>query len=438
MKYRLRGNFYIIISVITLLFILLASSSLIDQIPIINNSAIDMKTSNIQDINNGNFTGIYNKVNITQLAQRLENDPNFNVLNDKFSISMDYNSYVGDASAEFNVTEISYYNISRIELQIKNISSQPTWKDLENNYSTSFYSFHASSNPRMMGVTFNIESDYERLETVSFYGRVVYSSGNYSIEIWNRTNQWNGNPSNMLWKRILTNEIGAATQWWTIDIGGLNLSRGSYVFVINAWNLTHTGVEEVAWSYLWDSTLDPTDNINETTVYKRLITWAEEPDVDLSFKYRTTLIDNQNNTLTNINPNRINMTLTALGSTIDVPDNGTLIFDNINENSNITCLLKANSSFSVNYTWFAWYYNYTNSTNTIYSSHFGHSNTTWNFNFTVNFPSNTYNYSFKINKLIPQWKLIHAYNDTTMNNDKIADILKSGNYYIVQNSSILG
>ncbi|MHA1253543.1 MAG: hypothetical protein ACTSRP_26450, partial [Candidatus Helarchaeota archaeon] len=92
MKYRLKVNFYIIISVITLLFSLLASSRLIDQIPTINNSAIDMKTSNIQEINNRNFTGIYNKVNITQLAQRLENDPNFNVLNDKFSISMDYNS----------------------------------------------------------------------------------------------------------------------------------------------------------------------------------------------------------------------------------------------------------------------------------------------------------------------------------------------------------
>ncbi|MHA1271663.1 MAG: hypothetical protein ACTSPY_17860 [Candidatus Helarchaeota archaeon] len=438
MKYRLKLNFYIIISVITLSFILLASSSLIDQVPIINNSAIDMKTSNIQEINNGNFTGIYNKVNITQLAQRLENDPNFNVLNDKFSISSDYNSYVGDASAEFNVTEISYYNTSRIELQIKNISAQPTWKDLENNYSTSFYSFHESSNPRMMGVTFNIKSDYERLESVSFYGRVVYSSGNFSAEIWNRANQWSGTPNTILWKKIMTSEIGVATQWWTIDIGGLNLSKGSYVFVLNGWNLTRTGIEEIAWSYLWDSTLDPTDNINETTVYKRLISWAEEPDIDLSFKYRTTLIDNQNNTLTNINANSINMNLTALGSTIDVPDNGTVIFDNINENSNITCLLKANSSFSVNYTWFAWYYNYTYSTNTTYSGLFGHSNTTWNFNFTITFPNNSYNYSFQAFKLLTPWSLIHAYNDSSKNYDKVSEIIDEGTYYSIQNSSILG
>ncbi|MHA1275444.1 MAG: hypothetical protein ACTSQS_18750, partial [Promethearchaeota archaeon] len=382
--------------------------------------------------------GVGNSCNVIQYVQRQDSSTNFEVLKPKFGIPSNLQSYVGNVSGNINITEIKGYNISKIQINITNITTRPTWKDVENNYSSNFYSIHSASNPRMYGDVFNIYSEYERLERISFYGRVVYSSGNYSIEIWNRTNQWSGTPSSMLWKKILTNEIGPATQWWTIDIGGLNLSRGSYVFVINAWNLTRTGVEEVAWSYLFDGIVDPTDNKNETTVYKKMLSWSEEPDVDLSMKYETTIIDNQNNTLTNINGSRIDMNITVCGTTKDVPNNGSLTFTNLNEVGNVSCLIDANSSFIINYSWSAHYYNFTKTTISRYTYSMGNINSTWNFNFTVSFPLNSYNYSFKVIKNSPEWILIHAYNSSSQLYDKSNEIIQIENEFYVLNTSLLG
>ncbi|MHA1252863.1 MAG: hypothetical protein ACTSRP_22945, partial [Candidatus Helarchaeota archaeon] len=396
---------FIIISLI-LPFILLNSqyvmnhsSKNLDDLSKITNSTIDTISKN-------NFTGSYNKTKVIQYAQRIVNNPGYTITNNKLSNSSDENSGVSGFNDEFNITLPQNYNISKWVIQIKNITSKPSWKDIEQNISQSSYTDLYSSRP-YGAMSFNITTRC-RITKVAIYSDVLQDTGqNFSVGIWNRSSQWSGPPNTTLSSHSYTVNYGY--QWYEFSFN-LNLTPGSYFVVVDATNISGSG-RRFRWSTIADSS--DSDGKEGDMWFYFLGSWYESADNDLSLKIQTELIDTNNNTLQNMNPSALNLNITCNGDKKSVPDNGTVIFSNYNENSNISVLVQSNSSFLANLTWKAWYFNETYTTNTFYFGKMNNANTTWNFNFTVNFPSNTYNYSFKINKLIPQWKLIHAYNDTT-------------------------
>ncbi|MHA1252872.1 MAG: hypothetical protein ACTSRP_22990, partial [Candidatus Helarchaeota archaeon] len=398
---------FIIISLI-MPFILLNSQYIINQ----SNKNLDYQSritnSTVDTILRNNFTGSYNKTKVIQYAQRIFNKNDYTILNNKLRNSSDENSGVSEFNDEFNITLPQDYNISKWIIQINNITSKPSWKDIEQNISqSSTTNFGTDYNILAGAMSFNI-TEQTRVVKVAIYSDVLLNEDqNFTVGIYNRENQWTGKPDKKLEEHTYTG--GYSWQWREYTFN-LNLTPGSYFVVVNATYISGSG-RRFNWSTIADSS--DSDGKEGDMWYYFLGNWVESTNNDLSLKIQTELIDTNNNTLQNMNPSALNLNITCNGDKKSVPDNGTVIFSNYNENSNISVLIQSNSSFLANLTWKAWYFNETYTTNTFYFGKMNNANTTWNFNFTVNFPSNTYNYSFKINKLIPQWKLIHAYNDTT-------------------------
>ncbi|MHA1252873.1 MAG: hypothetical protein ACTSRP_22995, partial [Candidatus Helarchaeota archaeon] len=377
-------------TILPILFILIISSSLITiKFNTTNNNNLPVEEKNSINISMNKIYGKGEACSITQYAQREMNISNFDVFNTKLSIVGDANSGVGMNSKEFNITVPQYYNATKIRLELKNITSRPTWIDIEQNASqSSTINFGTYYNILAGAMSFNI-TERTRVVKVAIYSDVgLNEDQNFTVGIYNRENQWTGKPNKKLEEHTYTG--GYSWQWREFTFN-LNLTPGSYFVVVNA-----TYISGETRRFIWSTIADSSDSDGKEgdMWYYFHGNWDESTNNDLSLKIRTELIDSSNNTVKNINATKLAMNITANGVKKTLPDNGSIVFDNLNKNENITVLLEANSSFITNITWTAWYLNYTSSSISQYSYVYGEVNVTWNITFGVQFPENTYNYSF--------------------------------------------
>ncbi|MHA1252864.1 MAG: hypothetical protein ACTSRP_22950, partial [Candidatus Helarchaeota archaeon] len=382
MKYKRLG------AVLPILFILIISGLLFTiNFNAIYNNNISVEEKNSTNVYMNKIYGKGEQCNITQYAQREINITDFGVSNTKLLNGGDDNSGVGQNSGEFNITVPQYYNTTKIRVDLKNITSRPTWFDIEQNASQSSTTDIYDSTPAA-AMSFNI-TERTRVVKVAIYSDVLQNTDqNFSVGIYNRLNQWSGRPNKKLEEHIYT---GSYSWQWREFTFNLNLTPGSYFVVVNGTYITGSG-RRFSWSTIADSS--DSDGKEGDMWFHMLDNWYESATNDLSLKIQTELIDSSNNTLRNINATKFSMNITANGVKKTLPDNGSIVFDNLNKNENITVLLEANLSFITNITWTAWYFNYTSSSISQYSYVYGEVNVTWNITFGVQFPENTYNYSF--------------------------------------------
>ncbi|NVM03121.1 MAG: hypothetical protein HWN67_12335, partial [Candidatus Helarchaeota archaeon] len=95
-------------------------------------------------------------------------------------------SGAGDNEREFNVTVPSDYNRTYYEINIQNISAEPTYIDVEQNYSTVAEKYVLSNNTTPYAMSFSLSRD-SRITDITFYGYLILFTGTYDIEIWNST-----------------------------------------------------------------------------------------------------------------------------------------------------------------------------------------------------------------------------------------------------------
>ncbi|MFX0139412.1 MAG: hypothetical protein ACFFDN_37575, partial [Candidatus Hodarchaeota archaeon] len=331
----------------------------------------------------------------------------------------------GDISKDFNITAIDNYNRTYHKIIIQNVSAEPTWKDIEENTTLINAAVNRTeiadigTTYQCAAMEFNLTED-SRVTTVAWYGRVIDSvNSEWYVEIWNRSSQWQGAPGTRLTRIILTSSDPVG---WTSHNFDLNLTQGSYFFIINGSNLDILiNGDLVYWAKIPDSG-GGTDGSDDGDVYVYSGAWGTPfPTFDVSLKVQTVLIDSNNDTLININPENIDLNMTIDSIVYDVnSSNYEFNFTNLNEIGNKTVTLTSNNSFSCNLTWTTLNFNNTNTDSVAYNVTKGVNYAIWKFNYTVSFPTPTYgetlyDYDVSIFKPNPSWNMIEALNSTNQN-----------------------
>ncbi len=373
-----------------------------------------------------------NKTNLNWLVQNLRNQTN-----DELGVSAN--------ERDIDITTPSDYNRTSYEINIQNISAEPTWIDIEENHSALKYILSSSSSPYAM--SFNLSRD-SRITDISIYGYLILFAGNYDIEIWNATGVGLA-PNTSIWSDTRVTTFGSTT-WNVFNNINVNLTAGYYYFVINATNLVDSipGTTGVHWIYNWDTTFNGGDNVDEGYIYQYVGVWSQVNTQDLSLKLRTVYIDSSNNTLTNMNPEEIDMNMTIDSTVYDV--NSTVSNFNFadNDGENKSVIISTNASYSCNLTWTSKNFNETLTDNVIYNITHNGQLVNWITNFTVSNPIPAYgesltNYTVTIYKPNSNWTMNLALNSSGLNvtngivqnnkwiylSNNTDDILTDGNWH---------
>ncbi len=376
---------------------------------------LNFKSKTFNEITKDYANGTRNGLNVTQTSYSNKTYLNWlvsNVIN-----ATGPESPAGDNERQFDVTVPTDYNRTNYEINIQNISAESTWRDVEQNFSTLKYILSSSSSPYAMSFILSRDS---RITDISLYGYLILFSGYYDIEIWNSTGVGNA-PQALLWNSSRTGQFGTTT-WNVFSNINVNLTAGFYYFVINATNLVDSipGTTGVHWFYNWDTTFNGGDNVDEGYLYQYVGVWSQINTQDMSLKLKTVYIDSSNNTLTNMNPEDIDMNMT-IDSTVHDVNSTTYNFnfaDNDGENKSIT--ISTNSSFSCNLTWTSINVNLTQTTNIKHNISLGELWSYWKTNFSVSAPTASYgeslsNFSVTLSKPLSSWNMILALNSSDVN-----------------------
>ncbi|MHA1696928.1 MAG: hypothetical protein ACTSYZ_07315, partial [Candidatus Helarchaeota archaeon] len=318
-----------------------------------SDNQLNINPSELLGITLNSANGTYNKLNVTQYCQKETNISNKQILNTKLKTA-DSQSGVGDNKYEFNITVPNYYNMTDFRLDFKNITAQPTWRDIEQNTTSSFYVLYdlmAGSDQDTVGMSFDVSSDM-RITKIAFYGystlRLSSNPGAYySVEIWDRTSQWTGGPNKKLASITDTSDVSG----WNEYSFNLNLTTGSYFVIINGSKITRNSVPKDEGVY-WCRVTDSIEGEDEGSVYYwDGASWSEYTNRDLSLKVQGMMIDINNDSLKITNPKKVDLKVEVNSTTTSVPSNGTLMYRNWNTNGNVSVKLTTNSSVIMNITW---------------------------------------------------------------------------------------
>ncbi|RKZ24769.1 hypothetical protein DRQ26_06980, partial [bacterium] len=261
-----------------------------------SDNQLNINPSELLGITLNSANGTYNKLNVTQYCQKETNISNKQILNTKLKTA-DSQSGVGDNKYEFNITVPNYYNMTDFRLDFKNITAQPTWRDIEQNTTSSFYVLYdlmAGSDQDTVGMSFDVSSDM-RITKIAFYGystlRLSSNPGAYySVEIWDRTSQWTGDPNKKLASITDTSDVSG----WNEYSFNLNLTTGSYFVIINGSKITRNSVPKDEGVY-WCRVTDSIEGEDEGSVYYwDGASWSEYTNRDLSLKVQGMMIDINN------------------------------------------------------------------------------------------------------------------------------------------------
>ena len=104
--------------------------------------------------NKANFTR--NGLEVNQTLQSYKIQTNWVVQNDG---GLSPNTTVGDISRDFNITGIDGYNRTKYLITIQNVSTKSTWRDVEENTSSTYLEMDDSlTGTNMTAMEFNITS----------------------------------------------------------------------------------------------------------------------------------------------------------------------------------------------------------------------------------------------------------------------------------------
>ncbi|MHA1377225.1 MAG: hypothetical protein ACTSRG_02475 [Candidatus Helarchaeota archaeon] len=393
-----------------------------------------LKVETFHEITKNEANGTHNALQVNQTCNTNKTELDWTVQNAQLKVSGNYDSGVGPNEGEFNITVPTNYNRTYYEINVQNISAEATWIDIEQNTSSNWiggsngFDKDNVANYNTYGMSFNLTRD-SRITSIAPYGLISVASGYYDVEIWNSSG---GKPDTELCNFSLSS---TPSYWMTFNQFNINLTAGTYFFVINASQLDGGPSAGVKWSSISDVG-DPDDG----KVYGYFIgaDWAEVSFIDLSLKVQAVYIDSNNDSLININPEEIDMNMTVDSKVYDV-NSTTYSFNFIdNDGKNESVLISANSSFSCNLTWSSINVNktYTNIIN--YNITLGANWVNWTTNFSVSKPSASYgetlkNYSVLIEKPNPSWDMYLALNSSSLNVTK--GIVETSTYVYLSNNT---